>query len=105
MNTDTDFDAYLSRQLAADELPDQGFSHEIEANILRHRRRRRLIAAGVIAVACAAAALILYQIPWPSFGETFVSPRNVVAALMLAAFCALTWIGTESEPPIRVPIA
>jgi|CXWL01.1.fsa_nt_gi hypothetical protein len=90
------FDDYLSRHLAAEALPDHGFSDLVEARLTQawlHRRRIRH--AGITAAAIAVLASLAGSAP--ASDQAALTPATLALALVLATVCALVWIGVDTD--------
>lgn len=100
---DAEFDAYLARQLDENALADQGFTRAVADRIGRHRRHRRLAFIGAVTAASVMVAIAASLSRGPILAVPDLTPRTIVATLLLVTVCSLVWIDAESRPPTRVP--
>lgn len=100
--TDEELDAWLTRGLQEEVLPDRGFSDGVLGRLRRHRQARRLTLAAVAAVATAGSLLAAAVSP-AGARMPDVSVGDLVATLILAAACSLVWLATEAGGRLSWP--
>ncbi len=102
MNSETEFDAYLSRRIQAMPLPDADFTLALSARLTQHRHRHHAAWIAAVGLAAVLTMVALYLFPALAFPPVPLTPQHIAAALLVATLCGLAWIGAESKAPKRL---
>ncbi len=102
MNSETEFDAYLSRRMRPIPLPDEDFTLALSARITQHRHRHHAAWIAAVGVAAVVMLFALSLLPTLALPPATLTPQHVAAALLMVTLCGLAWIGAESKAPKRL---
>lgn len=95
MNSNNDLDNLWAGPEHDDVLADDAFVHAVMIGVERHRNRRRVMLGVAAGVAGMIACVLLIVLPAPALSGAPLGAFDVLATLVLVAFCGMAWIASE----------
>ena len=95
MNSNNDPDNLWASSECDDVPADEAFVHAVMIGVERHRNRRRIMLVVAAGVAGMIACALLIVLPVPALPGAPLGAFDMLATLVLVAFCGMAWIASE----------